>query len=230
MNRGDGWKRDGSPSERTARHDACMRSSFGFANYPLYSDYFSQSTPAQIVVPSLLQATFSSPVPPLYFGPSLSSFLAHIGERRGLNEPSAYSASSQQSAHPPIEHSHVQPSPTSNHLSSLVIPQLRSLPTLSSSNPSTSTSPARSFPLSPPTSVSGPKPLYPITSLLSLALASLPRLPLLLNLPRQHSDWYLPFGAYSVLSAPEKKKARNVFASMVWRGRRRKSSGYWRAR
>jgi hypothetical protein len=106
MNRGDGWKRDGSPSERTARHDACMRSSFGFANYPLYSDYFSQSTPAQIVVPSLLQATFSSPVPPLYFGPSLSSFLAHIGERRGLNEPSAYSASSQQSAHPP----------TSNHL------------------------------------------------------------------------------------------------------------------
>jgi hypothetical protein len=76
---------------------------------------------------------------------------------------------------PPAQHrpSHllIHPSsiPSSIHLSSLAILQFRCLPVLSFPNPSTSTSPARSFSLSPPVSVPGPKPLYCIPSLLSPA-------------------------------------------------------------
>jgi hypothetical protein len=228
VNRGDGWKRDGSPSEKTGRHDARMRSSFGFANYPLYSDHFSQPTPTQILVPSLLQATFSSPVPPLPFGPSLSSVPAHIGERRGSNEPSACSASSQPSAHPPIEHSLVQPSQQPRH-SAAPIPANAQLPQSIHLHLPSSKLPSQPFDFGIWSETTLPHHIPALASASVTASTSAAPKPPSPKQMGQHSDWDLPLGAYSALSAPEKKKAQNVFASKVLGGRRRKSSGYWRA-
>jgi hypothetical protein len=199
------------------------RSSFGISNYPSYPDHLSQSTLAQTQSSVSLQPTSSSPLSLLPSGSSLLSFPSHVDQHRSSHEPSAPSATDQVLCRPPAKHALVFPPQQPCHLAALTFSSAQ-LPLSSHFPPPIPSAKPASLP-SDLATCSDATLLYPIPVLVSVCsitastAASDPPEPK--RRTGKHSNWDLPPGAYATLSAPEKKRARNRFASKALRERKK---------